>query len=119
VGQSYVIEITALRAAQPYLCGTAKGASKEPAAEKKRQKFWEVAKDAADDLIIDGLKKAVEPVCVALIKLVPFLSFAPTAFTFGFSVVAVHYAKKGYCNLKIQEEIIQTLKLRSNTWENR
>jgi hypothetical protein len=105
--------LAALRAAQPYLCENPDRKVKDPPSPEKQREFWEMAREAAEDLAKEGLKAAVEPVAHILCEVVPFLAGASSAFTFGFSFLLVHYAKKGYCSAKIQTEIIQTLK-----WHN-
>ena len=107
----------ALCAAQPYLCGDQKG-SENTSQREERQRFWESVKAAADALAKKGLDKALEPVVIGLINLIPFLTgHSPTMFVTGFSAFLVHYAKAGYCSAKFQNEIYITLRL--NDYESK
>jgi len=67
------------------------------------------SREAADDLVSESLKKAVEPVCIMICTMVPFLSSAPPAFVFAFSVFIVHFAKRGFCEAQIQHQMITAL----------
>jgi len=98
-----------LRAAQPYLC---ENSSAQPSATpdaKVRKSFWDLARDAADQVVDAGMHKSLEAVGAMLVTLVPFLAGAPVAVTTGLSFFLIHFAKKGYCSATIETEIIQTL----------
>jgi hypothetical protein len=108
--------LAALRAAQPYLCGSPE--SSEKTSQKEERQRLGVPEVAADEIAKKGLEKALEPVVIGLCSLVPFLAGrTPTVVTTGFSIFLVHYAKAKYCSAEIQSEIINTLKWRN--WENK
>jgi hypothetical protein len=98
-----------LRAAQPYLCenSTATPSAKPDSALRKT--FWDLARDAAGQVLDAGMHKSLETAGATLVTLVPFLAGAPVAVTTGLTFFLVHFAKKGYCNATIETEIIQTL----------
>jgi hypothetical protein len=104
--------LSMLRAAQPYLCEESREKSESPPLLERQKRLWEVVSVAADDLTTRAVEASIEPVAAALCSLIPFLAGAPAAVSAGFSLFLVHYAKKGYCKAKIQEEIIQTLSWR-------
>jgi hypothetical protein len=101
-----------LRAAQPYLCEEPREKLVSPPSPERRKRLWEVVSVAADDLATRAVEASIEPVVAAVCSLIPFLAGAPPAVAAGFSLFLVHYAKKGYCKAKIQQEIIQTLSWR-------
>jgi hypothetical protein len=102
--------LAALRAAQPHLCEKPGVHVSKPTTPEKRRELWGLAKEAAEGLATEGVKKAVEPISAALFTTVPFFSGAPPAFVFGFSIVLVHFAKRGFCAAEIQEQILTTLR---------
>lgn len=102
--------LAALRAAQPYICDRPDVRVASPTSPEKRRELWELAREAAGELLSEGMKKAVEPVCGLLCTMVPFLAVAPSAFVFGFSVFIVHFARRGFCEWQIQNEIVTALR---------
>jgi hypothetical protein len=101
--------LSLLRAAQPYLCDRSELRSAESPSSEKRSHLWEVVRVAADDLATRTAEAAIEPVAVAVCSLIPFMAGAPPAVAAGLAIFLVHYAKKGYCGAKVQQEIVQTL----------
>lgn len=111
--------LSLLKAAQPYLCENADRNALSPPTSKTRREFWEAVRVAAGGATEKGLEFALAALGTPLVSLVPWLNQAPNAVIAGVSVFLVHYAKRGYCSLEIQEEIVLTLKWRSNEWERR
>jgi hypothetical protein len=103
-----------LKAAQPYLCENTGAVVKHPSSPERKEEFWKAVAKAAEDLGSKGIETAVESAAGALSTLVPFLSIASPALVFSVTFVIVHVAKGQYCTTEIQDQIIQTLGLRSD-----
>lgn len=110
--------LAALLAVRPYLCEKSNKRS-APTTSEARDHFWECVRDAAGEVAGRGLERALEPVAIALCGMVPFLKSAHPAVAVGMSVFLLHYARRGFCEVDIETEIVTTLKWRDNDWEKR
>ena len=98
-----------LRAAQPYLCEDVIAPPSAKPDAGLRKTFWDLARDAAGQVLDAGMHKSIETAGATLVTLVPFLDGAPVAVATGLTFFLVHFAKKGYCTAAIETEIVQTL----------
>jgi hypothetical protein len=99
-------------AVRPSLCGHG----------GENDNFWKLAKEAANHITVTSTEAVLayylNPLIADLHASVLWLPVAPAVATFVLAFLIVHLSKVAFCNVKIDSELILTLRLQNN-FENR